>query len=181
MGPKDTKEKLEVTVTTVELQSIDTILPASPDIVKRTRTFTVLRAQSWRTWKDMAIEDFKSMRWLVAVRWTAIALWAFALLFMLASLSSLAADSDGLTTPSFISYLVSTFGLGSGLGFLYRQDSACQPNGNFSLYPYTYRWLSMSDFFEITIGFRPLSFTQAKVVDIVAGIVSRSSSKTFSR
>ncbi|KAK0653027.1 hypothetical protein B0T16DRAFT_110220 [Cercophora newfieldiana] len=166
------KEKVEVTVVTAELEPADSILPASPDIAKRTRTFTfpvLLRAQSWRTWRDTAREDLKSMEWLVALRWTAMALWAYGLVFALASLSSLAADH--LDTPDFISHFLDIFGLRSKLWFLSAQKTACQPNGNFSMYPYTYRWWSMADFFEITMGFKSLSFTQAKVVDIVSGMV----------
>ncbi|KAK4446801.1 hypothetical protein QBC34DRAFT_496606 [Podospora aff. communis PSN243] len=168
------KEKVEVTVvTTVELDPSDeTTLPASPDIAKRRRTF--LRAKSWKTWRDTAREDIKSMRWIRALMWTLIAAWTLALLLAIGSLSLLGAGTMPSEVPEVIRYFLEVFGLGSSLEFFgsrYRGSTACQPNGGFSMYPDSYEWWSMGDFFEITIGFRSLSFTEVKLIDVVAGIV----------
>ncbi|KAF2823797.1 hypothetical protein CC86DRAFT_297584 [Ophiobolus disseminans] len=56
----------------------------------------------------------------------------------------------------------------SGIGKLgYERLVACQPNGVFDLYPENYRYWSRSGFFEITLGFGKLSFTEAKVIDVI--------------
>ncbi len=50
--------------------------------------------------------------------------------------------------------------------------SICQPDGSFSVLddePFSY-W-SSSGFFQITLGFGELTFTQAKVIDLVWDIV----------
>jgi hypothetical protein len=50
--------------------------------------------------------------------------------------------------------------------------TACRPDGEFSLEPYKYNYWDASGYFQITIGFGTLSFSEAKVVDIVWDIVS---------
>jgi hypothetical protein len=53
-----------------------------------------------------------------------------------------------------------------------RVDSACQLDGSFSLYHDVGYW-EISGFFQITLPFGSLTFTQAKVIDIVWDVVSR--------
>ncbi|KAK0619454.1 hypothetical protein B0T14DRAFT_455773 [Immersiella caudata] len=170
-------DKVEVTVVpAVELDPpFSHALPASPDIAKRRRSFSFLRAKSWRTWQGTAREDVKSMRWLMGLMWTGIVLWTLALVAAIVSLSTLAAASSTLKTPRFIAYFLDIFNLRSILWALSdlssRGGSACQPNGSFSIYPDSYEWWTMGDFFEITIGFRSLSFTEAKLIDVAASII----------
>ncbi|KAH7068137.1 hypothetical protein BKA63DRAFT_521202 [Paraphoma chrysanthemicola] len=65
-------------------------------------------------------------------------------------------------------------GLCACVGILYplssasgNQGSACQPDGSFDLQPGSFRYWSRSGFFEITLGFGTLTFTQAKAVDVI--------------
>jgi len=171
------KDKIEMTVvTTTALESSDTILPASPDIVKRGRTFPFLLREtaSWRAWRDTARADLKSMRWLRAVMWTAIVFWVYVLVMVVTSLATMAIQSpdSGFRIPDFIDHFLGVFGL-QLVSRSFSNYNACQPNGGFSIVPNSYRWWSMGDFFEITIGFSSLSFTQAKLLDILWGIVSQ--------
>lgn len=50
-------------------------------------------------------------------------------------------------------------------------ESPCRPDGSFSVLGNGYNPWFMTGFFQITLGFGPLSFTQAKVIDIVWDIV----------
>ncbi|KAH7092084.1 hypothetical protein FB567DRAFT_625156 [Paraphoma chrysanthemicola] len=65
-------------------------------------------------------------------------------------------------------------GLCACVGILYplslasgNQGSACQPDGSFDLQPGSFRYWSRSGFFEITLGFGTLTFTQAKAIDVI--------------
>jgi hypothetical protein len=58
-------------------------------------------------------------------------------------------------------------------------ETACQPDGSFSLYPDTFSIWSSTGFFQITLGGGHLTFAEAKLVDIVWDIVR--SSKTLMR
>ncbi|KAF2026681.1 hypothetical protein EK21DRAFT_73622 [Setomelanomma holmii] len=49
--------------------------------------------------------------------------------------------------------------------------AACQPNGVFDVFPEHYRYWSKSGFFQITLGYGGLTFTQAKVLDVAWDIV----------
>ena len=69
-----------------------------------------------------------------------------------------------------ISYLASS----PNLGLL--QDSrttACQPDDSLSPYVNSYSAWDSSGFFQITLAFGSLTFTQAKVIDICWDVVSR--------
>ncbi|KAF2730980.1 hypothetical protein EJ04DRAFT_584472 [Polyplosphaeria fusca] len=46
-------------------------------------------------------------------------------------------------------------------------DSACTPDGDFTLYPDRYSYWSSSSFFQITYGSGPLTFAEAKAIDII--------------
>jgi hypothetical protein len=50
--------------------------------------------------------------------------------------------------------------------------TACQPDGSFSLDLYDYKPWDASGFVQITLGFGTLTFTQAKVIDVVWDMVS---------
>ncbi|CAO2654126.1 Nn.00g108590.m01.CDS01 [Neocucurbitaria sp. VM-36] len=54
---------------------------------------------------------------------------------------------------------------------VYNTESACQPDGSFTLDPSAYRYWSKSGFFQITLGFGNLTFTQAKAIDIIWDVV----------
>lgn len=51
-------------------------------------------------------------------------------------------------------------------------SSACLPDDSFSLAPEEYRYWSRSGFFQITLGFGTLDFTQAKAIDVIWDVVS---------
>lgn len=53
----------------------------------------------------------------------------------------------------------------------YYMSSACLPDGTFSIYEIYDPW-DINGFFQITSGFGELTFTQAKVVDVVWDVVS---------
>ena len=101
---------------------------------------------SLTAFKDLK-QDLKSTRWLRGLGWSAGVIWFF-----------------GLVASAIL----------MGIVALFRTDNtACQPDGNFRLHPYTYSMWSSSGFFQITLGGGNLTFAQAKVVDIVWDIVSR--------
>jgi len=50
--------------------------------------------------------------------------------------------------------------------------TACKPDGSFSVYSNSYDTWGLSGFFQITTGFGKLTFTQAKVIDIIWDVVS---------
>jgi hypothetical protein len=52
------------------------------------------------------------------------------------------------------------------------QTTGCQPNDAFNLYPGQYNPFAIGDFFQVTIGFGQLSFTEAKVIDVAWDVVS---------
>ncbi|KAK3348951.1 hypothetical protein B0T25DRAFT_503842 [Lasiosphaeria hispida] len=79
-------------------------------------------------------------RWPRVCFWLLSAIWAFLLCWVLVFLSRVAL---------------------SGVYF----GTACRPDGSFSPFGDDYRWWSKDGFFQITIGFGTLSFTEAKVVD----------------
>ncbi|KAK3389927.1 hypothetical protein B0H63DRAFT_446085 [Podospora didyma] len=55
----------------------------------------------------------------------------------------------------------------SGLFF----GAACRPDGSFSPFGDDYRWWSKDGFFQITIGFGTLTFTEAKAIDVAWDII----------
>src|SRR3569833_514602 len=50
--------------------------------------------------------------------------------------------------------------------------SACKPDGSFNPHWISYDVWSISGFFQITMGFGALTFTQAKVIDVIWDVVS---------
>jgi hypothetical protein len=59
-----------------------------------------------------------------------------------------------------------------GTGTFFRTDGVCLPNGDFALYNNTYNPWAPSGFFQITMGFGTLPFSNAKIIDIVWDVVS---------
>lgn len=49
---------------------------------------------------------------------------------------------------------------------------ACLPDGSFAIDPGLYRYFSGSGFFEITLAFGSMTFTQVKAIDVAWDIVS---------
>ncbi|KAJ8106925.1 hypothetical protein OPT61_g9216 [Boeremia exigua] len=85
--------------------------------------------------------DIKTTRWLRGLGWTVGVIWFL----------GLAASGVFISImPAFTS-----------------DDTACPPDGEFTLYPDRYSMWSWNGFFQITLGGGELSFGQAKVVDIV--------------
>ena len=97
--------------------------------------------------KDLK-QDLKSTRWLRGLGWSAGVIWFF-----------------GLVVSAVLMGIVALFRA---------SDTACQPDGSFRLLPDTYSMWSSTGFFQITLGGGKLTFAQAKVLDIVWDIVSRS-------
>jgi hypothetical protein len=89
-------------------------------------------------------QDLKSTRWLRGFGWFVGLIWFFGLIGSLIFLAGMDAGSSG---------------------------TACQPDGTFRLSPETYNTWSSTGFFQITLGGGNLTFTEAKVVDIVWDIV----------
>ena len=58
--------------------------------------------------------------------------------------------------------------------------TACRPDGEFSLESYDYNYWDTSGFFQITLGFGALEFSQAKAVDVVWDVVSFSDGFQYS-
>lgn len=57
--------------------------------------------------------------------------------------------------------------------------TACRPDGQFSLEPYNYKYWDSSGFFQITLAFGNLSFTQAKVADVAWDIVGSPMDRSY--
>jgi hypothetical protein len=55
---------------------------------------------------------------------------------------------------------------------LLRSGSYCMPDGDFEVNPARYSYWRWSGFFQITLPFGELSFSQAKVIDVVWDVVS---------
>jgi hypothetical protein len=68
-------------------------------------------------------------------------------------------------------YIVSAIGSISNGSALYRKDEACVPDGSFSVMPTDFRYWSRSGFFQITLAFGNMDFTQVKAIDIAWDIV----------
>jgi len=107
-----------------------------------------------------AWRDLRAMRWLWTISWTIVSLCALALFLVLVFFSTI--DSNPIPA---------TFGALLGQGSVVA-ELACHPDGAFSPYKNTYRWWSLDGFFQVTLAFGQLTFTQVKLIDIAWGIVS---------
>jgi len=104
-------------------------------------------ALAWREGHRQTAKDFRTRwrrcgLWLLIVAWLAISLVIFA----------------GL--------------LSMNEGFIGGDMTACLPDGSFRIDPSDFRYFSRSGFFQVTLAFGNLSFTQAKVIDVACDIVS---------
>jgi hypothetical protein len=105
-------------------------------------------ARAWLEAHLQALNDIRT-RWRNGGFWLLVVAWSGVLLLGLSKLS----------------------GVYETFGFVANRV-ACQPDGNFDLYTKDYHYWSMLGFFQITIGYGHLSFTQAKIIDIIWDIVS---------
>lgn len=107
--------------------------------------------QLWeQTWREL-VDDLRESFWWLWANWPLFGAWFLFLgctgciVWLLVMISVIASSSSG---------------------------SACMPDGSFSLYTGNYSIWSSSGFFQITVGFGPLSFAQAKAIDICFDMVS---------
>ncbi|KAI1413297.1 hypothetical protein F5Y13DRAFT_161016 [Hypoxylon sp. FL1857] len=108
-----------------------------------------------RQWKETTREVLRDLRSKESWKPIFIFLYLCWVGFLLLAIGMLA------STPNITSLLQ---------GFI---TTACQPDGNFSPYANSYNawdWAS-SGFFEITLAFGPISFTAAKVIDIIWDVI----------
>jgi hypothetical protein len=114
---------------------------------------TVLRAicsrvtTFWREGHHQAAKDCRA-------RWRRGALWLLAVICVTLLIYTL------------------TLVISNGSGDFYLGGNACQPDGSFSVDPAAFRYWSSSGFFQITLGFGSMSFTQVKVIDVAWDVVS---------
>jgi hypothetical protein len=108
-------------------------------------------ANSWRTSHVRAWHDLRT-------RWARGLLLAFYLCIALAAVYFLLLIIKVSIDPNYLGFVDSS--------------TAYLPDGRFSLYPFSFQFWSKPEAFEITLGFGKLSFTQAKVIDVMWDIVS---------
>lgn len=101
------------------------------------------------TWRDV-VKDLRSVRWGRGGYWFLFFLWSSCLISALV-LIPLTITHTSITGDS---------------------QSACLPDGSFSLTGDYNPW-KLNGFFQITAGFGTLSFTQAKVIDVIWDVVSQ--------
>lgn len=94
-------------------------------------------------WRDLK-HDFRTTKWLRGLGWYGLLFWTVGLVGVVAFLSILFAGSGG----------------------------ACLPDDSFQVGPETYSYWDTAGFFQITLGFGHLTFTQAKAIDIIWDVVS---------
>lgn len=99
-----------------------------------------------RPWQD-ALGDIRRVGWAPAGLWLLFFCWFASL----------------LTTLILVSV--------SRSGYYSDSGSACLPDGSFSIFRSYDPW-DIYGFFQITIGFGELTFTQAKVIDVIWDVVS---------
>jgi hypothetical protein len=126
--------------------------PSNADMSSTDRKHRSCWENFWCGGYRQAVSDIHN-RWRCAGLKFLAFLWLSGLCLSLTILSQLSTTTDALALTS--DRLV-----------------ACQPNGVFDLYPEKYRYWSGAGFFQITLGHGKLSFTQAKVIDVVWDIVS---------
>jgi hypothetical protein len=103
-------------------------------------------ATLWREGHRQAARDFRT-RWRRCGLWLFLVAWMVMLLIGLTWLSS--PNSD-----------------------LFGELEACLPDGSFAMDSSHFRYLSGLGFFQITMGWGHMTFTQAKAIDVIWDIVS---------
>jgi hypothetical protein len=99
----------------------------------------------WREGHQQARKDIRA-RWRIGIISFLFAVWLSGLSASIILLATLRTFSDP--------YLIKT-------------SPGCQPDNRFGLYPDKYQYWSPPGLFQITLSFGVLSFTQAKVIDVV--------------
>ena len=118
--------------------------PATPRHRKRNGNAPIGLLQG--PWQD-ALGDMRRAGWARGGLWLLFFCWVASL----------------LTTLILVSV--------SRSGYYATSSSACLPDGTFSVFRSYDPW-DINGFFQITIGFGELTFTQAKVIDVVWDVVS---------
>jgi len=134
--------------------------------------FNHFKHELGRFWKPLWSDvhrDLHDKGWLQLMAWLGISIWIFVLFALLVIL--LLGSTPALLQKA--PYLSGTHLLSIGG----RTTEACLPDGSFDiafmkLSAARYNWWKSSGFFQITLGFGVLSFTQAKVLDVAWDIVS---------
>jgi len=106
----------------------------------------------WRTAHHQAWTDLKT-RWRSGLFWVTCILVFSVLVYELYHLTIVKV----VFFPSFLAEF---------------ERRVCQPDGTFSLDPHGYSYWDASGFFQITVPYGALTFSQAKVIDVVWDIVS---------
>ena len=101
----------------------------------------------WREPHRQAAKDIRK-RWRRCALWILLAAWLALLLFAFAVLIAPTSSVDSGSQP------------------------ACLPDDSFALDPSKFRFFSKSGFFQITLGFGHMNFTEVKTIDIAWDIVS---------
>jgi len=136
---------------------LDPISPYDATTTPTTRAFSQNlslrvgnRVRRWwvQAWQDVRA-DFKATKWCRGFLWVLLVCWIFSLLTALLAISITLSLSETISA----------------------QSSACPPDGYFRPY-YGYSFWASSGFFQITLSFGQLTFTQAKAIDIIWDLVS---------
>ncbi|KAI2621152.1 hypothetical protein GGR54DRAFT_90698 [Hypoxylon sp. NC1633] len=132
--------------------SLDSLIEESPapeENQPSSISFYEKISSQWKGACREALSDLRSIGWARAGLWTLFVVWTMAMLGCLIYLIQYGLDSS----------------IANGT------QSACSADGNFHLFITEYSSWAASGFFEITLGFGNLSFTQAKVIDIAWDII----------
>ena len=120
---------------------------------------STLVAETWRDLWDKLRIDLRNAGWLRVLAWFGFCIWTL-----------------GLTTGLTLLTLLTRGARMRGMSDF--ADTACMPDGSFDAasstrHGYnTYNYWKSSGFFQITLGFGVMSFTEAKILDISWDIVS---------
>ncbi|KAF2121945.1 hypothetical protein BDV96DRAFT_562683 [Lophiotrema nucula] len=95
-------------------------------------------------WRDLC-RDFKNLRWRRGLSWYGVGIWYIGLLMILGVICTVT-----LSDPY----------------------NACQPDDSFQLKPQTFSFWGSSGFFQVTLATGDLTFTQAKVIDVIWDVVA---------
>lgn len=126
------------------VDSFQVFEPSQSKHIKATKLFWSAQRLAAETWQDVK-RDVGSARWGRGGLWFLFFLWAASLLVALVLVPLFAASSS---------------------------NSACKPDGSFSVLNQYDAW-NIDDFFQITVTvFGQLNFTEAKLIDVVWDVVS---------
>lgn len=135
-----------------QMSSSKAMTPFDIDRLPNTQKSQSCCARFWRDGHRKALDDIRT-RWRTGGMTLLAVVWSSGLCTSLAILTRLATTKD---LASFTSDRL----------------KACQPNDVSDIGPENYRYWAGSGFFQITLGYGQLSFTQAKIIDVAWDIVS---------